>query len=268
VHGVDEAPGRASVPTIRVVLHRPQSAENLGAVARVMKNFGLAELAVVPPASWEGRPRGGGAGPTLDDVLSRASRLARHASDLLHRMTLHADLREALGSATWAYGTTSRVLTGRPQLDPRQLAGELLGRVGEVAVVFGEERRGLSDADLKLCQAVCTIPTHPGYDSMNLAQAAAVICYEIGVPAGAPAVVREAAPAEPARHATVEALWDLAGGVLGRAGYLNPQNPDRILAELRVLFSRANPTQREVELLTAALRAVERHFPAGRAGDP
>jgi len=60
----------------------------------------------------------------------------------------------------------------------------------------------------------------------------------------------------------VEALWDLARGVLGRAGYLNPQNPNDILAELRVLFARADPTQREVELLAAALRAVARHLPA------
>lgn len=251
------------MPTIRVVLHRPQSAENLGAVARAMKNFGLGELSVVPPASWGGGPRGGGSGSARDDVLSRAARLARHAKDLLGRMTFHADLREALGSATWACGTTSRAVAGRPRLFPRELAAELKNRVGEVAVVFGEERRGLSDRDLSFCQAVCTIPTDPGYDSMNLAQAAAVICYEIGLAVRAPPPCQYAAPAaEPARQATVEALFDLARGLLGRTGFLNPQNPEHILAELRLLFSRADPTQREVELLAAALRAVERQLPS------
>ena len=245
---------------IRIVLHRPQSAENLGAVARVMKNFGLRELAVVAPPSWEGLPRRGGEGPALDDVRDRAARLARHATDLLDRLSLHADLRTALGPATWTCGTTSRAIEGRPQLDPRQLAAELWRRsgAGEVAVVFGEERRGLSDAELAPCQAVCTIPTHPDYDSMNLAQAAAVVCYEIARAdrAGAPPAV--APGAEPARHATVEALWDLARALLGRAGYLNRQNPEHILADLRHLLARADPTQREVELLAAALRAVER----------
>ncbi len=130
--------------------------------------------------------------------------------------------------------------------------------------MFGEERRGLSDAELDLCQAVCTIPTHPDYDSMNLAQAVAVVAYEVGMAA------REAAgpaapvpPAEPARHATVEALWGLAQEVLSRAGYLNPQNPEHILAELRHLLSRADPTQREVELIAAALRAIERQQRVG-----
>ena len=66
------------------------------------------------------------------------------------------------------------------------------------------------------------------------------------------------AAAEPARHATVEALWDRLRALLGAAGYLNPQNPEHILAELRRLLARAEPTQREVELLLAAMRALER----------
>ncbi len=125
--------------------------------------------------------------------------------------------------------------------------------------MFGEERRGLSDAELELCQAVCTIPTHPDYDSMNLAQAVAVLAYEIALAAGAAPAAHAPAPGdEPARHATVEALWGQAKTVLARVGYLNPQNPEHILADLRRLLARADPSQREVELLIAALRAVDR----------
>ncbi len=245
---------------IRIVLHRPSSAENLGAVARVMKNFGLSGLSVVAPPSWAGPPRGGGTGLAREDVLLRAARLARHASDLLDRLAVHEDLRSALGPATWTCGTTSRAVEGRPRLDPRRLGEELWRRsgAGEVAVVFGEERRGLSDAELALCQAVCTIPTHSDYDSMNLAQAAAVISYEIALAAHGPAPRPAAPEAEPARHATVEAVWDLARSVLDRAGYLNPQNPELILAELRALLGRADPSQREAELVAGALRAVDR----------
>jgi len=250
---------------IRVVLHRPQSAENLGAAARAMKNFGLGRLAVVAPPAWEGVPRSGGPGTARDDVLQRAARLARRAEDVLAAVEVHGDLAGALANATWVCGTTSRDVEGRPRLSPRQLAEELWRRSasGEVAVVFGEERRGLSDAELTLCQAVCSIPTDPGYGSMNLAQAVVVICYELGLAAaGAPAAAPRPAPA---RHATVEALWALARAVLSQAGYLNPQNPEAILADLRNLLSRADPDQREVELLAGALRAVERRL---RARDP
>jgi tRNA/rRNA methyltransferase len=247
-------------PATRIVLHRPQSAENLGAVARVMKNFGLGRLAVVAPPAWSGAPRGGGGGTARDDVLARARRTARKASDLLEGAELHADLRSALGPATWVCGTTSRAVEGRPSLAPRALAAEVARRSagGEVAIVFGEERRGLSDAELAFCHAVCTIPTSPAYDSMNLAQAVAVVAYELAAARAAGGTASPPAPADPARHETVEAVWDEARMLLAAAGFLNPQNPEPILQELRRVLSRAEPTQREAELLAGALRALKR----------
>jgi tRNA/rRNA methyltransferase len=253
---------------IRVVLHRPSSAENIGGVARAMMNFGLERLAVVAPASWAG-PARSGQGLAREDVLLRARRTARRAARLLDRAEVHPDLRSALAGATWVCGTTSRQPEGRARLDPRTLAAEVARRsaAGEVAILFGEERRGLSDAELDPCQAVCTIPTRPAYDSMNLAQAAAVVCYELGreltppVTRPPPVDAPRGAPGEPARGATVEALWDGLRELLGRAGYLNPQNPDHILGDWRRLLARAEPTQREVELLAAAAKAVTRLLP-------
>lgn len=265
---------------VRFVLHRPQSADNVGAAARAMKNFGLARLAIVAPAAWENAPRTGLGATGREDVMARARVVARRASDLLDRAELHADLQGALATTSWVCGTTSRAVEGRPQLDPRALAAELLRRApaGEVAVVFGEERRGLSDAELELCHAVCTIPTDAAYDSMNLAQSVAVIAYELAMAARlAPEAARAAQEArtaqggmggpaaEPARHATVEALWKHLGAVLAQSGYLNPQNPEHILADWRRLLARAEPTQREVELLVAAVRSLARlvaHPPA------
>lgn len=253
---------------VLLVLHRPSSAENLGAVARVMKNFGLHRLLVVEPPSWGGRPRSGRGGTARQDALLRARVTARRASDLLSRVELHPDLDSALASSTWACGTTSRAVEGRPALSPRQLAADVARRArrGPVAVVLGEERRGLSDAELRRCQAVCTIRTDSGYDSMNLAQAAAVLCYELALAAegrGGPGTERVGG--EPVRRVTAEALWERLSALLGQVGYLNPQNPEHILAEWRRLLDRAEPTQREVELLLAAVRALERALRA-RAG--
>jgi len=273
------------------VLHRPSSAENLGAVARVLKNFGLSGLSVVEPPAWAGAPRSGRGASGREDVLDRARRTARHASDLLETAALRPDLAAALSGTTWACGTTSRGVEGRPRLSPREMARELSLRSarGPVAVVLGEERRGLSDAELGLCQAVCTIPTGAAYDSMNLAQAAAVLAYEVALAAGAEGPQADAVgraeggaqatagrrPAplpgrEPARHETVEALWSRLRKLLTAAGYLNPQNPEDILAEWRRTLSRADPTQREVELLVAGARALERRLrltpPGGDGG--
>jgi tRNA/rRNA methyltransferase len=264
-------PAAMSFGKVRIVLHRPASAENLGAAARAMMNFGLSRLAVVTPPAWAGTPRGGGEGTVQEDVLKRAARLARHATPLLERAEYHPDLAAALGPATWVCGTSSRALPGRPALSPRQLGEEVARRApgGELALVFGEEQRGLSDAELELCHAVCTIPTSPEYDSMNLAQSVAVLCYELACGDGAEARVEDGRsraaidpPSDPARHATVEALWGRLQALLGAAGYLNPQNPEQILAEWRRLLARAEPSQREVELLLAAVKALDRKLAA------
>src|SRR5512143_2681831 len=209
---------------VTFVLHRPSSAENIGAVARVLANFGLARLALVAPASWTGPSRSGERMTGGEAVLRRARRTARRASARLEAAAVHGSLREALAEVTWACGTSSRVVEGRAPLTPRELAAEVARRseAGPVAVVFGEERRGLSDAELRRCQAVCAIPTDAAYDSMNLAQAAAVIGYELALAGGA----APAPPpgAEPARLATVEALFERLAAVLATAGYSNPQN--------------------------------------------
>jgi tRNA/rRNA methyltransferase len=247
---------------VTIVLHRPSSAENIGAVARALKNFGLSRLAIVAPPSWRG-PARTGPGSAREDVLRRARRTARKAADLLESAEVHADLRSALGRASWVCGTTSRQPEGRTRLDPRGLAAQAARRssAGEIAIVFGEERRGLSDAELDPCQAVCTIPTTPAYDSMNLGQAAAVVCYELAAAGAAP--LAGAPPGEPARGDTVEALWDRLRELLSAAGYLNPQNPEHILGDWRRLLARAEPTQREVELLAAAARALSRKVRLG-----
>jgi len=251
---------------VLVVLHRPSSAENLGAVARVMENFGLSRLSVVEPAAWSGRPRRGLARTARADVLARARKTARRAAHLLSSAEFHPTLGAALADTTWACGTTSRRVEGRPRLTPRELGAEVAARArrGPVAVVLGEERRGLSDRELDLCGAVCTIPTRPEYDSMNLAQAAAVLSYEVALARGA-GLAAEGGE-EPARHRTVEALWEGLRGLLAEAGYLNPQNPEAILAEWRRLLARAQPTQREVELLLAAERALRRRLQVAERG--
>ncbi|GEJ59443.1 hypothetical protein AMYX_41840 [Anaeromyxobacter diazotrophicus] len=258
-----------NLDNVSFVLHRPSSAENIGAVARAMKNFGLSRLAIVAPPSWTGLPRGGGPLGAREEVLLRARKTARRAADVLEGAAIHADARAALAGATWTCGTTSRTVEGRAPISPRALAAEVAARSarGPVAILFGEERRGLSDAELELCQAACTIPTLAAYDSMNLAMAAAVLAYELRLASpGLGAAGEDAAePVErrPAQHATVEALWARLGSVLGAAGYLNPQNPEHILAEWRRLLARAEPTQREIELLLAAARALERKLKLG-----
>lgn len=198
--------------------------------------MGLARLKLVGPPS------------KLAEPPARA--LAYGAWDLLDAATRHDSLRDAVGASTLVVGTS-----GRPHpaaWSPRRLAQEAGAWAGEgrVSLVFGPEATGLRNDELDLCQLLVHIPTDPAQPSLNLAQAVLLLAYEIRLSAAA----KEPPPAPVASSADVErALGELREGLLG-IGYLNPQNPEGVLTELRRLLARAHPSPREVSLLRGLAR--------------
>lgn len=227
---------------VAVVLHRPRIADNVGGVARAMANFGLARLTLSEPATWH-----------FD------ARSAVKAEHVLERAYLARSLDEALEPFSWVVGTTSRKIRRFPAMTPREMAQEAHRRAAggaDVCVVLGAENHGLTDDDLLRCDAVCRIPTGEEQPSINLAQASAILAYELHV-----ASLEPRAPRQLARAATREELQRLeafARDALLDVGFLNPQQPEQVLAELRRLLVRGEPTQREVELLTAAVKQIQR----------
>jgi TrmH family RNA methyltransferase len=162
-------------------------------------------------------------------------------------------LREATADATLVVGTTGRPL---PRAwTPRQLAEEGPTRAagGRTSLVFGPEATGLRNDELALCHVTVHIPSDPAHPSLNLAQAVLVLAYEIRV--SALAAVPPAGEERATAGEIESALEDLAGALLA-IGYLNPANPDKVLAELRGLLARAGPTPRETTLLRGLARQI------------
>lgn len=224
---------------VEVVLVRPARAANVAAACRAMKNMGLRRLHLVDPP------------PELAEAEARA--LAYRAWDVLDGAALHASLAEAVAGASFVVATSSRA--GAGTWTPRELAERAPARcgTGRLAVVFGPEASGLTLLERELCHEVITIPADPEQPSLNLAQAVLLLAYELYV-SGAEAAPRE--PAEVASAGELErALTSLRSGLLG-IGYLNPDNPEAILAELRRLLTRAGPTPREVSLLEGMARQI------------
>jgi tRNA/rRNA methyltransferase len=233
----------SAIPHLLVVLHQVQSPENLGAVARVMANFGQDRL-------------------VLSDALTQdwdaAGRLAVHSGHVLEGLRQTTTLKEALVGVVYACATTFRSEVGRRRaLSPEEAAERLRDRAQEgrpVALVMGGERRGLSDEELDACDDFIAIPTDPRQPSMNLAQAAAVLLYLVS--RAPPPPLRP--PHDAARLETVQVLEATARQALSAAGFLNPQAPNYVLSELLHVLRRGRPSQREVELWTAAFKQLAR----------
>ncbi|MBN1210046.1 MAG: RNA methyltransferase [Myxococcaceae bacterium] len=234
---------------LTVVLHQTRSPDNLGAVARVMANFGFSRLILSDPATY---------------AFRGAERLAVKGEAVLERMAVARDLPEALTDCVYAVGTTSRTqLKGRTALTPEEAVGRLAEECarGRVGLVLGGEQRGLSDEELAVCTDVLVIPTSEVQPSMNLAQAAAVLLYLCGrqqVPPAPPAAVEPGA-----RMGTLSALGARMQQVLLSAQFLNPQAPEHVLHELERTLLRARLTQREAELWLTAFKHLERAVKRG-----
>ncbi len=227
---------------IRVVLVEPKGSGNIGSVARAMKNTGLRDLAIVGKARTQ-------------SFWARA--MAVHAEEILKKSRRFSALREAVADCGLVVGTTCRGgLYRSHSLPPRELAGKLVAaaRSGIVALVFGPEDHGLSNRDLKHCQWLMTIPSHPQYPSLNVAQAVMVCLYEIYLAAleEAPRETIHRAPAE-----SVERLFDRMKRSLLKIGFLDPQNPDHILLALRRVLGRAGLEEKDVRILIGLFRQIE-----------
>ena len=233
---------RADTANISIVLNRPRFPENIGAAARAAKNMGIGQLILVQPEHCD---------------LTRILKLATHvAADLVAEMEVHDDLAEALGPFHFIVGTTARTGSNRRTLgDPRRIAQELIAisQRNRVALLFGPEDRGLTNDDLKYCQRIVTIPT-ADFSSLNLAQAVMILSYEM-FRAGldrAPAFVPRLA-----NSFELEGMYQQLSEVLTRIQFLNPQNPDYWMNNLRQYFIRRQLQARDVKVIRGICRQID-----------
>ncbi|MGE5218604.1 MAG: RNA methyltransferase [Chloroflexota bacterium] len=227
---------------LRIVMVRPRGSGNIGSVARAMKNTGANDLAIVGAARtgsfW-------------------AKAMAVHGRDILADARYYPTIREAIADCTLVVGTTCRSgLYRSHSQSPREVAPTMVEAAtkGKVALLFGPEDHGLSNKDLEHCQLLVTIPTHPDYQSLNVAQAAVICLYEVYLAALTPA---KANGVERARAEDIERLFDIMRHSLLKIGFLDAENPEHMLLAFRRIFGRAGLEDKDVRILTGMFRQIE-----------
>ena len=227
---------------IAIVLAQPQIPENIGAVARAMNNMGLSRLVLVSPENWD---------------LPRVQRMATGNSfNIVENMVTHEDIKEALGPYQYIIGTTARIGSQRPALtQPRYLARDLISisQNNRVAILFGPEDRGLSNDQLRYCHSIATIPTAQ-FSSLNLAQAVMVFCYEIFVASGDKET--EFTPRLADRF-ELEGMYEHLKDVCMKIGFIDPQNPEHWMLNIRRFLSRLPLRAREVKIIRGVCRQID-----------
>jgi TrmH family RNA methyltransferase len=230
---------------IDIVLIHTSHPGNIGAAARAMKTMGFKHLVLVAPHYF----------PHAD-----ADALASSAVDVLQQARVVSSLDEALAGITTVIGTSARLRDlAAPLLTARECGSWLMqNRVGRTAILFGEERTGLTNEALDRCHAYVTIDTADEYSSVNLAQAVQIIVYELQLVLSTSRIENNPAEALLADDTAMEGYFQHLERVMVTTEFLDPQFPKRLMSRLRRLYHRARPEVQELNILRGILTAVEK----------
>jgi tRNA/rRNA methyltransferase len=226
---------------VSVILSRPRYPENIGAAARAMCNMGFDQLLVVDPQNCD---------------LTRILKMATHAaSQVVEQMQVYENLQTALAPLNYVVATTAR-LGGQRQsvISADRLAPELapIAENNRVGLVFGPEDRGLTNEDLRLCHRLVNIPT-AAFSSLNLAQAVMIICYELRRERSSES---KAFVPRLANHQELDGMYAQLKDVLVKISYIQPDNPDYFMNNLRQFGTRMRLRAKEVSIIRGICRQI------------
>ena len=232
---------RVLLANVAVVLVRPKYPENIGAAARSAVNMGISELLVVRDSP-----------PEREKMLKMATHKAAH---LVEKLTPYENLADALAPFSHVVGTSAR--QGRKRAvenSPRHMVDTVLPLLqnNRVAVLFGPEDRGLTNEDLQYCQTKVTIPT-ADFSSLNLAQAVAILCYELYIGARYPEKNTIAA-AKMASSRELEGMYQHVEILLNRIGFLRTEDSSYWLRNIRGFLGRVGLRAKEARIIRGFCR--------------
>jgi len=229
---------------VSIVLVDTKTPANIGAAARCMMNMGLSRLILVDPP---------------EDKEQNARKLAAGAHEIIEKAAIFPALAGALADHGFIIGTSRHAGRQRKNIrTPREMAEQVIPILAKnrVAIVFGNEVNGLENSDLALCHEIVAIPSSDTFQSLNLSHAVMIIAYELFLASGAYAgqAAGQLAPLD-----ETEGFFLQLQETLQTIGFLERDNPERMMFSLRQLFGRARMNSRDVSILRGMLSAVDRY---------
>jgi tRNA/rRNA methyltransferase len=235
---------------LRFVLVETSRAGNVGSVARAMKTMGFHDLVLVAPRCLD---------PLHDP---EAVAFASGAGDVLQSARIVPDVAAALEGCNFAAAVSARLREfSPPVLSPREFSGHVADNAElRPALILGNERTGLPNAIVEGCNVLINIPANPDYASLNLSQAAQVLAYECRLAAQGENRTQTGVgfQGDAASLAQVDGMYAHLEEALVAIGFLNPDNPGKLMPRLKRLFARTGLETEEVNILRGIARQMVR----------
>jgi len=235
---------------LTIILIEPQLAQNIGAVARAMLNFGLTDLRLVNPRDgW----------PNQDAIAPAAG-----ADKILENIQAFPTTLAAIGDLNRVFAASARTHDMVKYIYSPHAALEYLATTAQqgqkVGVLFGNERCGLQNEDISLCEALIKIPTNPEFSSLNLAHAVVLTAYEWSLHINvSPSQIFRTGTTNLATREDLGKFFAHLEIELDRTGFLrHKKKRPTMVRNIRNIFQRANLTEQEVRSLRGIVRSLVR----------
>lgn len=236
---------------LRFVLVETSRAGNVGSVARAMKTMGFSDLVLVTPRC---------ADPLHD---AEAVAFASGALDVLEGARIAGSVAEALEGCNFAAAVSARLREFSPPVwTPRAFSAHVADKTDlRPALILGNERFGLPNDIVEGCNVLINIPANPAYSSLNLSQAAQVLAYECRLAAQGENRTQSGIgfQGEAASMAQIEGMFAHLEEALVAIGFLNADNPKKLMPRLKRLFARTQLETEEVNILRGIARQMVKH---------
>ena len=230
---------------IRIVLVETSHSGNIGSAARAMKTMGLSNLYLVSPKS----------------VDEQSIALAAGADDVLQNAKIVDTFEQAIEDCSLVIGTSARLRHLQSTLiEPRECAEKASVHQGQVAIVFGRERVGLTNEELLKCHYHLNIPANPEYSSLNLAMAVQLVSYEMRMAFLAKGKMENTLSIIENIYPTtqeIEYFFMHTEHVYKSLGFIQNQG---VMQKLRRLYNRSSLEKNELNILRGMLSAVEKRL--------
>ena len=226
-----------SLGNVYFILVRPQIGENIGSVARAIKNFNIKHLRIVNPrCHWPNQ---------------KALATSVGAKDILKTTKIYNSIEKSIGDLDVIFASTSRIRKINKKIISIFDLKKKVEKKKKIGILFGPEASGLSNDEISCADYLVKIPTNDKFSSLNLSHSAIIFCFEIfQYFSNKKIVYKSGYKSSVAKKSEVNKFVKFIVGRLDKKGFLQPDHKRKsMIRNINNIFQRLNLSEQEIRIL-------------------
>ena len=226
-----------SLKNVYFILVRPQLGENIGSVARAIKNFNITKLRIVDPkCNWPSQ---------------KALATSVGANDVLKSSKIYDSVNKSIADLRVVFASTSRIRKVNKKIISILDLRKKIKKKQKIGIMFGPEASGLSNDELNCANYLVKIPTNRKFSSLNLSHSAIIFCFQLFQHFSNKKVIYNSTyKSSVAKKSQVNKFLNFIIHELDKKGFLQPNHKRKsMIRNINNIFHRLNLSEQEIHIL-------------------